>query len=155
MAIRADMIRPRQLTPAQSGSMPIFQLVPEGNHLVKTAEPYSVIGQVNGVMPAVRARPIEQLPSISQNPQPALVLVEKSQPAQTDLGSHDRNLERSMLDSLIDLSKAKDKKSDKWISGKIRTLRHEGKPHKQSIAIAFNMAGRSRKQIKKSLFVTI
>lgn len=34
--------------------------------------------------------------------------------------------------------------SDKTISGNIHTLRHEGYPQKQAIAIAYRKAGRSR-----------
>lgn len=51
------------------------------------------------------------------------------------------------------LSKAKDgTKSDEWISNKIRYLvKEEGKPQDQAIAIAYSMAGRSRKGVKKSL----
>jgi hypothetical protein len=47
------------------------------------------------------------------------------------------------------LSKAK--KSDDWVSNKISTLVREGKPQDQAVAIAYNMAGRSRKEVKKSL----
>lgn len=44
-------------------------------------------------------------------------------------------------------------KSDDWISNKIRILMHEGKPQDQAIAIAYSMAGRSRKdnKVKKSI----
>ena len=35
--------------------------------------------------------------------------------------------------------------SDKTISSNIRTLRHEGYPQRQAIAIAYRKAGRSRK----------
>lgn len=53
----------------------------------------------------------------------------------------------NILDDLI--SKAK---SDEWISDKISYLmKEEGKPQKQAIVIAYSMAGRSRKDIKKSL----
>lgn len=40
----------------------------------------------------------------------------------------------------------KTKKSDKWVGGKIGKLMKEGYPQKQSIAIAYNMAGRSKKK---------
>jgi hypothetical protein len=44
------------------------------------------------------------------------------------------------------------KKSDDWISNKISYLvKEEGKPQDQAIAIAYSMAGRSRKDVKKSL----
>ena len=36
-------------------------------------------------------------------------------------------------------------KSDKTVSENISTLRHEGRPQKQAIAIAMSEAGRSRK----------
>ena len=39
-------------------------------------------------------------------------------------------------------------KSDKVVSENIRELRHSGKPEKQSIAIAMNEAGRSKKKKK-------
>ncbi len=39
-------------------------------------------------------------------------------------------------------------RSKKAISSNIRTLRHEGYPQKQSIAIAMNTAGKSRKKKK-------
>ena len=39
-------------------------------------------------------------------------------------------------------------KSKKVISENIRTEMHEGKPQKQSIAIAMSMAGKSRKKKK-------
>jgi len=42
-------------------------------------------------------------------------------------------------------------KSNKWISDKIRLLRHEGKPQDQAVAIAHNMAGRSRDKAEKSI----
>lgn len=38
-----------------------------------------------------------------------------------------------------------DTKGDKWISDKISLLVREGKPQKQAVAIAFDMAGRARK----------
>lgn len=37
-------------------------------------------------------------------------------------------------------------KSDKTVGKNIATLEHEGKPHKQAIAIAMSMAGRSKKK---------
>ncbi len=40
--------------------------------------------------------------------------------------------------------------SRKTISANIRKLRHEGYPQDQSIAIALNKAGKSRKKRKKS-----
>jgi len=40
-------------------------------------------------------------------------------------------------------------KDDAWVSGKIQLLMHEGKPQDQAIAIAYSMAGRSRKEKKK------
>jgi hypothetical protein len=40
-------------------------------------------------------------------------------------------------------------RSKKTISANIRTLRHEGRPQKQAIAIAFSKAGRSRKKKRK------
>lgn len=40
-------------------------------------------------------------------------------------------------------------KSKKAISSNIRTLRHEGKPQKQAVAIAMSKAGKSRKRKKK------
>ena len=40
-------------------------------------------------------------------------------------------------------------KSKKAISANIRTLRHEGKPQKQAIAIAMSKAGKSRKGKRK------
>jgi hypothetical protein len=48
----------------------------------------------------------------------------------------------------VDLSKSK---SDDWVSNKINLLMHEGKPQDQAIAIAYSMAGRSKKKAKKSL----
>lgn len=38
----------------------------------------------------------------------------------------------------------------KTISTNIRTLRHEGKPQKQAIAIAFSLAGKARSKPKHS-----
>jgi hypothetical protein len=52
------------------------------------------------------------------------------------------------LPLFVDLSKSK---SDDWISNKISLLMHEGKPQDQAIAIAYNMAGRSKKKAKKSM----
>lgn len=40
------------------------------------------------------------------------------------------------------------KKSDAWVSAKIQKLRHEGYPEKQSVAIAFSMAGRPKRTKK-------
>ena len=40
-------------------------------------------------------------------------------------------------------------KSDKAVSANISMLMHEGKPQKQSIAIAMSMAGKSKKHKKK------
>jgi hypothetical protein len=40
-------------------------------------------------------------------------------------------------------------KSNKAVSKNISTLRHEGYPEKQSIAIAYSEAGRSNKKHKK------
>lgn len=40
------------------------------------------------------------------------------------------------------------KKSDTWVGGKIGKLRKEGYPEKQSIAIAYSMAGRAKKKKK-------
>lgn len=42
--------------------------------------------------------------------------------------------------------------SNKTISANIRTLRHEGYPQKQAIAIAYRKAGRSRKNALPSDF---
>jgi hypothetical protein len=39
----------------------------------------------------------------------------------------------------------------KTISKNISTLRHEGKPEKQAIAIAFSVAGKIRKKAKKKV----
>lgn len=52
------------------------------------------------------------------------------------------------IKSMINMLKGEGKKSDSWISNKIRLLMHEGKPQDQAIAIAYSMAGRSR--VKKS-----
>lgn len=40
-------------------------------------------------------------------------------------------------------------KSDKAVGENIRTLRHEGKPQKQAIAIAMKKAGRSKSKRKR------
>jgi len=40
-------------------------------------------------------------------------------------------------------------KSDKVVSANIRLLRKEGRPHKQAVAIALRMAGRSRRRKRK------
>jgi hypothetical protein len=40
-------------------------------------------------------------------------------------------------------------KSDAAVSANIRTLRHEGYPQKQAVAIAMSKAGRGRKRRKK------
>jgi len=40
----------------------------------------------------------------------------------------------------------KEGKSNRVIAENIRTLRHEGVPQKQAIAIAFDKAGRGRKK---------
>lgn len=40
-------------------------------------------------------------------------------------------------------------KSKKWVSQKIRKLRREGKPQKQAVAQALNMAGRGRRRKKR------
>lgn len=39
----------------------------------------------------------------------------------------------------------KSKRSQEWVSKKISKLRKEGYPQKQAVAIALNMAGRSKK----------
>jgi hypothetical protein len=62
-------------------------------------------------------------------------------------GGPQLSLMRAMIE-LLDMVKSKEKKSDDWISDKIRLLMHEGKPQDQAIAIAYSMAGRSR--VKKS-----
>jgi hypothetical protein len=41
--------------------------------------------------------------------------------------------------------------SKEVIAENIRTSRHEGKPEKQAIAIAFSVAGKGRKRKKKKL----
>ena len=59
----------------------------------------------------------------------------------------DTNKSLVLLDGMI--SKAK---SDDWISNKIRHLvTVEGKPQEQAVAIAHNMAGKSKDDAKKSL----
>ena len=40
-------------------------------------------------------------------------------------------------------------RSKKAVSKNIRTLRHEGYPQKQAVAIAMSKAGKSRKKTKK------
>ena len=44
------------------------------------------------------------------------------------------------------LRKGAKAKSKKGISKNISTLRHEGKPQKQAIAIAYSLAGKSKKK---------
>ena len=39
--------------------------------------------------------------------------------------------------------------SQKTISQNIKTLRHEGKPQKQSVAIAYSVAGKSKNKMRK------
>lgn len=46
-----------------------------------------------------------------------------------------------------------ERKSDNWISNKIRLLVHEGKPQDQAIATAYSMAGRARKSVP--LFLSV
>lgn len=53
------------------------------------------------------------------------------------------NFARSMLDGMM--HKAAGKKGDDWISDKISLLVREGKPQKQAVAIAYSMAGRTKK----------
>lgn len=65
----------------------------------------------------------------------------------TSTGGPQLAMMRSMM-AILDMAKSKGKKSDDWISNKIRLLMHEGKPQDQAIAIAYSMAGRSR--VKKS-----
>jgi hypothetical protein len=69
--------------------------------------------------------------------------------------SPSRALKQPRLSPTMDKS-AGGKKSDDWISDKISYLmKEEGKPQNQAIAIAYSMAGRSRKKMKKSLFLDI
>ncbi len=60
-------------------------------------------------------------------------------------------LEALSVDVVVDPATTQglyESKSDEWISDKIRTLMHEGYEQDQAIAIAYHMAGRSRKDAK-------
>jgi hypothetical protein len=47
------------------------------------------------------------------------------------------------------LKKGNKARSKKGVSANIKTLRHEGKPQDQSVAIAMRLAGKSKRKKKK------
>jgi len=94
-------------------------------------------------------RQLEQSDRLKGSKKPMSDLLTQARQSQI-VDPHGATFARSILEGMMRKSK-----SDQWVSDKIRLLMHEGKPQDQAIAIAYSMAGRSKKKAKKSLYVTV